>query len=193
MTCLANRKTTRALRLAAALAACGTAATLGAQGPVEPVGETVATALASAQNASERADREGLAKALGIIKRSGARPLKDWSGQDPVPQWRELVREEGPALRGSPLGPGYRSGKILGGKSDSFEQVFLSGQKASIVLSTPGKSPLSLAVLDGSRKPVCETGNARNACHWVPLFTQRYVIEVRNRGESVADYFLVVD
>jgi len=190
---LALRKAARVLTLAATLATSTASTMLAAQGPAEPIGVTVATALASAQSAKERADREGLAKALGIIARSGARPLQGWSGEDPVPQWRAMVPEEGPVLRGSPLGPGYRSGKILAGRSDTFEQVFLSGQKASIVLSTPGKSPLSLAVLDGARKPVCEAGNARNACHWVPLFTQRYVIEVRNRGESVADYFLVVD
>lgn len=193
MTFMASRLIARTLLTAVGVTSLGTAAMLNAQGPAIPVEETVATALASAHSAQERADREGLAKALGIIARSGARPLQNWSGEDPVPHWRELVPDEGPVLRGSPLGPGYRSGKILAGGSDSFEQVFLSGQKASIVLSTPGKSPLSLAVLDGSRKPVCETGNPRNACHWVPLFTQRYVIEVRNRGESVADYFLVVD
>lgn len=157
------------------------------------LGERVAVALSMAQEAQGRSDRDGLARALGVIARSGARPLDDWKGQDPVPAWRALVPEEASPLRGSPLGPGYRTGKALPGRSDSFEQVFLSGKKASIALSTPGDTPLVLQVLDADRRPVCTTADARRACRWIPLFTQRYVIEVRNGGNRIADYFLVVE
>lgn len=178
------------------------AATIGgmaqAQEGSPAVGEQVALALAAAQSAQGERHRDGLAAALAVIDRSGARPLPGWNGPDPVPQWRALVPAKAaadatPPMRGSPLGPGYRSGQVLGGRSDSFEQVFLSGRKASIALSTPGNASLSLRVLDSGRNPVCTIGDARRACRWVPLFTQRYLIEVRNSGSNVADYFLVVD
>ncbi|EJU13034.1 hypothetical protein QUC32_10315 [Novosphingobium resinovorum] len=169
------------------------AAPARAQDQTPEIGERVALALSSAQSAQGRADNEELARALGIIERSGARPLDGWQGVDPVPEWRALVPNEKAPLRGSPLGPGYRTGKAQPGTSDSFEQVFLSGRKASIALSTPGDTPVTLQVLDAERRPVCTIADARRACRWIPLFTQRYVIEVRNGGNRAAEYFLVVE
>ncbi|MBT0667725.1 hypothetical protein HT136_05025 [Novosphingobium profundi] len=155
---------------------------------------TVALALADASTAAKRADTAGLERALRIIERSGARPLPDWTGEDPVVRWRAAaapdVRADDPVYRGSPVGPGYRAGRVIAGASEHFEQVFLSGRKASVALSTPGKAALSLRVVDRDRRAVCEGHGG--ACQWVPLFTQRYAIEIRNRGENPAEYFLVV-
>lgn len=182
------------LRIPAMFAAAVLAAVPAlAQDDAPDVNERVALALSSAQSAQGRADNEGLARALGVIERAGARPLDGWQGEDPVPAWRALVPNEQAPLRGSPLGPGYRTGKAQPGTSDSFEQVFLSGKKASIALSTPGDTPVTLQVLDAERRPVCSTADARRACRWIPLFTQRYVIEVRNAGSRAAEYFLVVE
>ncbi|WP_159981143.1 MULTISPECIES: hypothetical protein [unclassified Novosphingobium] len=175
------------------LAVPGAAAQEQASAAPLALGERVALALATAQTAQSHADREGLAQALGVIERSGARPLSDWNGEDPVPAWRTLAAPMPSPLRGSALGPGYRAGKAQPGRSDSFEQVFLSGKKASIALSTPSDTPLTLQVLDAERRAVCSTADARRACRWVPVFTQRYVIEVRNGGNRVAEYFLVVE
>ncbi|GAM03987.1 hypothetical protein [Novosphingobium sp. MBES04] len=50
---------------------------------------------------------------------------------------------------------------------------------------------MSLRVLDRNARAVCEGNNG--ACQWVPLFTQRYVIEIRNQGKDLARYFLVVE
>jgi hypothetical protein len=160
--------------------------------------ERVAMALTTAEQAAQKAgsstDRTALADALRVIERSGARPMEGWTGTDPVPAWRALVPgATGVALRGSALGPGYRSGQIGAGQSDKFQQVFLSGRKASIALSTVGGEPLSLRVIDAAQKPVCVADAQRRACRWVPIFTQRYMIEVRNGGQSQANYFLVVD
>jgi hypothetical protein len=175
-----------------ALAALASACTGLAQEARPETGEEVAAALARAQEAQAHPRHEGLAEALAVIAASGARPLPGWSGIDPVPGWRAQVPDGHAPLRGSPLGPGYRSGQVPGGRSDSFEQLFLSGRKASVALSAPGNAPLSLRVLDAGHNPVC-TADDRRACRWVPLFTQRYLIEVRNGGSRVADYFLVVD
>lgn len=175
--------------LPAALAA----APVDTQDALPDVGERVALALASAQDAQLHADSDGLSRALAVIERAGARPLDGWEGADPVPAWRALVPSTHAPLRGSPLGPGYRAGKAQPGGADSFEQVFLSGRKASIALSTAGDTPVTLQVLDAERKPVCTSTDTRRACRWIPLFTQRYVIEVRNTGSRVTEYFLVVE
>lgn len=185
------------LAVLAALVALAAGQVAGQDGR-PPRGEQVAQALAAAQSAQGDPQGRGLGAALAVLDRTNARPLPGWTGPDPVPQWRALVPEDSAApavapMRGSPLGPGYRSGQVLAGRSDSFEQVFLSGRTASIALSSPGNSPLMLRVLDAGRNPVCATGDAHRACRWVPLFTQRYLIEVRNAGNRQADYFLVVD
>ncbi|KHK92333.1 hypothetical protein [Novosphingobium malaysiense] len=166
---------------------------VGAQDATHGIGEKVALALSSAQAAQANRNHKALASALAVIDRSGAHPLVDWDGADPVPRWRTLLAATAPPMRGSPLGPGYRSGQILAGHSEAFEQVFLSGQKASIALSTPGNAPISLRVLDSDHRPVCIMSNRNRTCHWVPMFTQRYTIEVRNPGDREAEYFLVVE
>jgi hypothetical protein len=156
-------------------------------------GQRVAKALVEAQIASDHADSTSLARALGVIERAGAHPLDGWTGTDPVPEWRSLVPAAGSPLRGSPLGPGYRLGQVSAGQSESFEQVFLSGRKASVSIATPDGKPVSLRVTDGDKRIVCQSGQGSPACNWVPLFTQRYRIEVRNGGQQKANYFLVVD
>lgn len=196
-----NPAVSRRLGVAAGLAALVASSALlapaaRAEDEAPGTSERVALALANARAAQDRADGPALAKALSVIGRAGARPLDDWKGTDPVPAWRALVPggdSGGGLMRGSPLGPGYRTGQVSAGRSDRFEQVFLSGRKATIALSTPGDTPLTLQVLDADRKPVCSTGDKRRACRWVPIFTQRYVIEVRNGGNRLADYFLVVE
>ncbi|GGY99963.1 hypothetical protein [Novosphingobium colocasiae] len=154
--------------------------------------EMVAAAFSRAALASARGDDAQLSVELRQIAAIGARPLV--VDADPVRNWRTLARMDSVApMRGSPLGPGYRAGQVDPGSQERFEQLFLSGRKASIALSSPGNAPLALTVLDANRKPVCEARDARLACHWMPLFTQRYTIEVRNKGAQTADYFLVVE
>lgn len=182
-----------ALALLASLGGCaqGAPPASSAAAPFD-LPSTVADAFARAHLAEARGDRAALAAALGVIDRSGAKPAADWSGEDPVQRWRALAPDTAPPLRGSPLGPGYRCGALPAGRSDSFEQVFLSGQRAKIALSSPGNAPLTLRVVDANQRAVCATGNAQRACNWIPVFTQRYRIEVTNRGANRADYFLVV-
>jgi len=153
----------------------------------------IARALSAAGEASMQEDKPRLASALALLDRAGARPAGDWQGPDPVPGWREKLGKTAQRLRGSPLGPGYRCGQLDAGGSDRFDQVFLSGRRAKVALSAPGNAPLALRVLDAERKPVCAGDNTRQACNWVPIFTQRYTIEVVNPGKRNADYFLVVD
>ncbi|MCJ1961294.1 hypothetical protein [Novosphingobium mangrovi (ex Hu et al. 2023)] len=180
--------------LALCLAPIALAQGAAAQAAPDSVSGVVALALSEAAQAHAGNDPDRLESALAVIERAGAHPIAEWSGEDPVPLWRTVApttSAPAPIYRGSPLGPGYRSGQVTGGKAEQFEQVFLSGEKARIALSSPGKAPLSLRVLDRNARAVCEGNNG--ACQWVPLFTQRYVIEIRNQGKDLARYFLVVE
>lgn len=153
----------------------------------------LAKAMSAAADAEAHGNKKALANAVRTIDASGSHPL-DASEHDPLPIWRSAAAGVGsPPYRGRPLGPGYRSGTIDQGGHDSFSQLFLSGNSATIALSAPTGDRLALRVLDPQAKPICEDGTGRGGlCKWVPLFTQRYTIEVANIGKGDARYFLVV-
>ena len=95
-------------------------------------------------------------------------------------------------MRGRPLGPGYRSGQVSPGSSEQIEQVFLSGKRASVALSIPGRGQLTLQVQNGREEPVCGNEGTTSHCQWVPIFTDRYRIKIANPGRTAVRYFLVV-
>ena len=103
------------------------------------------------------------------------------SGAPPIP------------MRGRTLGRGYRSGTITPGSNTVIEQTFLSGQKASIALAAADGKVLGLSVLDAKDQPVCREQSQRTSCSWVPLFTQRHTIRLRNPGPGEVRYYLVID
>lgn len=179
-----------ALALAGASAGSGMSAS-----PKEAVNPAMqlARAFAEAADAETAGDAKALARAVRVIDASGSRPLAE-SNADPVPGWRSRTAGAGnPPYRGRPLGPGYRSGLLNPGARETFNQLFLSGTGASIALSAPTGDRLALKVLDPQAKPICTDETGKGAmCRWVPLFTQRYTIEVTNLGKGDARYFLVV-
>lgn len=184
------------------LAACAKAPVRTAAAPVDTApperplptrAELIASALEEAAAADAAGDAEGLARALRVVDAAGARPIEQ-AGEDPVPGWRSRAADAEPPLRGRPLGPGYRSGRIAAGGRDSFAQLFLSGTASTIAISAPSGDRVALSVVDKDDKPVCKREGTRGgACRWVPLFTQRYTIEVQNLGASDARYFLVIE
>ncbi|MEY4722347.1 MAG: hypothetical protein RIQ46_2072 [Pseudomonadota bacterium] len=179
------------------LAACATKLVSTVSSPAAPSpatrAELIALALQDAAAADAAGDAEGLGRALRVVDAAGARPIEP-AGEDPVPAWRTRAADAEPPLRGRPLGPGYRSGRIAAGGRDSFAQLFLSGTASTIAISAPSGDRVALSVLDKDAKPVCKREGTRGgACRWVPLFTQRYTIEVQNLGASDARYFLVIE
>lgn len=189
-----NRIHAFSLAVVLTASACASAPAIGSADPVEiNVAVRLANALADAADAEARGDTKTLARAVQVIDGSGSRPLEA-SPSDPVPAWRDAARgEASPPYRGRPLGPGYRSGKLGVGGRESFSQLFLSGTGATIALSAPTGDKLALRVLDPQARPICTDESGRGGlCKWVPLFTQRYTIEVMNRGAGDARYFLVV-
>ncbi|MDE2595238.1 MAG: hypothetical protein KGL44_00020 [Sphingomonadales bacterium] len=162
--------------------------------PATPLsrGEMLAGALAQAASAEQAGDRRALSHAVGVIDRLGAHPLD--GADDAVSPWRTVALQDMPPLRGRPLGPGYRSGRIPAGGTESISQLFLSGTGASIALSAPNGGRVAMRVIDPQAKTVCKgEANHGGTCRWVPLFTQRYTIEVANLGAEDVRYFLVVE
>ena len=162
--------------------------------PPEPTrAERLAETLLQASEASLNGDRAVLARAVTRLDHAGARPLPE-APEDPLPGWRAAAGASEPPLRGSALGPGYRSGRIARGERERFAQLFLSGTASTIALSAPNGDRVELEVRDPQDRPVCRrVAGQSGACRWVPLFTQRYTIEVANLGEADARYFLVVE
>ena len=183
------------LACAAALAGCAASAqTEVASTPAALTrGQQLADALAAAAAAEKAGDRAALTRAVALIDRMGARPLEGM-GEDPVALWRANSASGEQPMRGRPLGPGYRSGRIPAGGAESFAQLFLSGAGASIALSAPNGGRVAMRVSDPQAKTVCKgEANRGSTCRWVPMFTQRYTIEVANLGAEDVRYFLVVE
>ena len=187
-----NLRTIIALGALAHAGAATKGSPAAAKDAVNPA-QHLARAFAEAADAEAKGDSKALAKAVRLIDASGSRPITE-SSSDPLPEWRERVAGAGnPPYRGRPLGPGYRSGLLNPGGRETFNQLFLSGTGASIALSAPTGDRLALKVLDPQAKPICTDETGKGAlCRWVPLFTQRYTIEVTNLGKDDARYFLVV-
>jgi hypothetical protein len=151
--------------------------------------ERLAIALADGDSAFRRSDKAGLTEALRRIDALGGRPFDEASPD--LRQWRQAANQE-PPMRGRPLGPGYRSGLVSPGSSELIEQVFLSGKRASVALSIPGRGRLTLQVQNGRDEPVCGKESNASHCQWVPIFTDRYRIKIANPGRTAVRYFLVV-
>lgn len=179
------------------LASCGPAATR--EGLAQPKSLSsassamrLADALAQADVAGRTGDDATLALPLATIAALGARPLDD-AARSALALWQERVPDHGPPMRGRTLGPGYRHGMLNAGGDILIEQTFLSGQKASIALSSPDAAQLRLQVIDGASQPICQHTAVRPSCEWVPMFTQRHQIHVINPGRRKARFYLVVD
>jgi hypothetical protein len=181
----------------AVLASCGPAATMTGVGQAEPLppgssAMQVADALAQADRAARSGDAAALTLPLATIAALGAHPLDD-AAQSTLALWQRKAPDQGPPLRGRTLGPGYRHGTLDAGADLRIEQTFLSGQKATIALSSPDAAQLRLQVIDGASQAICQHTASRPSCEWVPMFTQRHMIHVINPGRRKARFYLVVD
>lgn len=154
--------------------------------------ERLAEALATADRAAESGDKPTLARALADIQALGGRP-EDPAEEVRLAAWHAQSGTAPIPLRGRTLGRGYRSGTITSGSNMVIAQTFLSGQKASIALSAADGKVLGLSVNDGTDRQVCQEEARRASCSWVPLFTQRHTIHLRNPGAGEVRYYLVID
>ncbi len=97
-----------------------------------------------------------------------------------------------PAYRDRALGPAYRIIAVVPGGSARFDQVFLAGQRARVAVVAHGTAPARVAVTDDDGLPQCGASDAVGRCDWVPLWTTRFRIELKNPDSQAASYTVVV-
>lgn len=187
---------------AAAIAAAALPAACAAPGAQPPASAADAGAspasrlavdLAAADAAFAAGETQRLAAMLPRIERDNPRPLGPGTA-DPVIAWRAALPDAPPPLRGRALGPGYVRGTLDAGATTSLDQLFLSGQAATVAASSTPSQTMRLRLFDAAGRVVCDhaPGPAPD-CRFTPVFTQRYRIELRNGGAHSARYYLVVD
>ena len=181
--------------LATLLAACASPAAVPSPGIASPpaaLSDPARTArlLASADLALEAGRMDDVRTALASLDALGARSLDD---RDPLSEWRDAADYNEPAMRGRTLGPGYRRGILEAGETVRLEQSFLSGERAMVSLSGSQASRLTLRVSQPDDRPVCAGSSPPVDCSWLPLITQRFTIQVSNRGPDRASYYLVTN
>jgi hypothetical protein len=153
--------------------------------------DAAADALAKGLRAETRADRPALRAAARALVESGAQPVA--GGVDSAAQWgQQSGARTRPASRDRALGPGYRQLTLASGAATAFEATFLAGQRARVAVVPAPSSTVALRVGEAGQPAICEAAPARPVCDWVPGYTARFQIEVRNPGSRAARLFIVV-
>ena len=144
-------------------------------------GRTV-DALTSGSVASSKAARIRAGRVLLAI---GAHPV---DGDDIGKIW---AGNQAMHYRDRALGPAYRTLAVVPGGAAHFEQTFLAGQRAQIAIVAIGRAPFTLAVKDDEGTISCAAPPG-GGCSWMPLWTTRYGIDIRNPGRATGRYYMVV-
>ena len=152
---------------------------------------TAAAVLYRAQSAYEDGDRAALSLALSRLDAVGLHPVGE-EANDVFARWRAAADQ--PAItRGRILGPGFMVGELAPKEERALEQTFLSGRGAAISLSALEGRPLEISVRDSSDQSLCSKVAERVTCRWVPLYTHRHTITLRNPNTKKTRYQLVID
>ena len=119
--------------------------------------------------------------------------LADGAGDDPLARWRNEYQASGAApWRGRALGPAYRRARVAPGEKLRIEQVFLAGERARIAAEASGGGQVALAINNPRSEAVCQRQLApRGNCNWLPIYTERFSIELENTGSQPASVFIV--
>lgn len=158
-----------------------------------PRATRIAQRLALAEAAYEQGDAEALAHMIAALEAGGIQP-HDAAAREALALWEQAAGGEATPFRGRLLGPAYVRGELGPGEVWRSAQTFKSGEASTLAVSHKGEGPVLMKVSDGKSRMVCRpVGGKAPACHFTPLFTQRYDIELRNEGSERAVYFLVFD
>jgi hypothetical protein len=156
-----------------------------------------ALAISMGQEGETHFDAEALRTAAQTLDSLGARPDADQQ-EDLSKRWGEqaMVIDPStapPVYRGRALGPSYKKGMVSAVSTVSTEQIFLAGKKASVALVPVSSKPISITISDGQGKNICNrsTSSKPANCHWLPLFTERYRINVQTSARQPVSYYLV--
>ena len=149
-------------------------------------------ALSSGGRAAARGDHAALAVSANALVESGATPQ---AGEKDIAQtWLATAHARMPLaiFRDRPLGPGYRTIGLPRGASAHFDQVFLAGQRARVAVVPLRQARFVMKIVDDAQQNVCDASSPRALCDWVPSFTTRFGIDVRNAGSTPASFVVVV-
>lgn len=148
-------------------------------------------ALGSGTSAAIHGDKRRLQAAALALRASGAVPAA--GEEDLTARWlRAAPASPRAAERDRVMGPGYRAFALDAGGGIAFEQIFLAGQRARIAVVSPRRADFHMRVRGEQQEIVCESSPSRALCDWVPSFTARFRIEMRNPGRQAAQYYVVL-
>ena len=78
------------------------------------------------------------------------------------------------------------------GESLRIEQIFYAGQRAEIAAQASDSDTVALAISNPRAEAVCAKDLAPRAnCNWLPIFTERFSIELKNHGSAPASVYIV--
>lgn len=155
-------------------------------------------AIWTGEQALLRRDVASIEHAIETLAASGAMPSQ---GSDLALEWQRQRQHiagralrQPPPVRGRALGAAYRKTMVEPGHDLVLEQVFLAGQKAKVSVVPGGGAVFRFSVAEEKGNTVCtrDVGAAPAACAWLPIWTSRYRIEVKNRGRSAAHVYVVI-
>lgn len=163
-----------------------------------PPPDPVMQALLDGEAAQASGDYSALRDAAQGLQALGATPAP--GQEDLASRWSRESSDHGVARpnlasRGRALGPAYRRGALAPGATMRVEQIFLGGQRAQISVAPTRREPgLSVEVraTDGTTRCARSVGGGQADCVWMPLFTDRYVILIQNKGDTNAAFYLLM-
>ncbi|MEH6790926.1 hypothetical protein [Parasphingorhabdus sp.] len=156
-----------------------------------------AHAILIGKQGEENADADALRAAAQTLAGLGARPDAE-EQEDLSRRWGEQAKRIDPlttlpVYRGRALGPSYQKGTVSAVSKVSTDQIFLAGKKASVALVPVSSKPMSIRIFDDQGKNICSqsTSSKPANCQWLPLFTERYRINIHTSESRPVNYYLV--
>lgn len=156
-----------------------------------------AYAIFAGKQGEQNSDAQALRMAAQTLESLGAKPdaeqeddlSKRWSEQATLMEPSTAV----PVYRGRALGPSYKKGMVSAGSAVITDQIFLAGKKASVALVPLSSKPMSIKISDGAGKSICNRSAVSKPanCEWLPLFTERYRINIHTSASQPVTYYLV--
>ena len=85
------------------------------------------------------------------------------------------------------------SGKVAADATDVYSIVFNGGEQAHMELGGDGNAELELYVYDENNNLIfCDVGSGE-ACVWIPRWTGKFTVKIKNRGSVHHDYMLATN